>query len=71
MANNRSWTALLPLVTAVAYGASPIDLVPDLLLLVGWIDDGMMGLAMAAMSVWLLFRSRRRDRPVAPPLPTR
>jgi uncharacterized membrane protein YkvA (DUF1232 family) len=70
--NGRSWAPLVPLVTAVLYGASPIDLIPDILLLVGWIDDGMMAVVMAAMALWLFVRSRRTQRvdgPVPPYLP--
>lgn len=71
MANNRPWTALVPLFTAALYGASPIDLIPDILLLVGWVDDGMMAFVMAAMSVWMFVRNRSRNRIEAPPLPSR
>lgn len=70
--NGRSWAPLVPLVTAAIYGASPIDLIPDILLLVGWIDDGMMGVVMGLMSIWLFVRSRRAQRvdgPVPPYLP--
>jgi uncharacterized membrane protein YkvA (DUF1232 family) len=73
--NGRTWTAFVPLVTAVLYGASPVDLIPDLLLLVGWVDDGMMAVAMGMLSVWMFFRARRRvqraDGPVPPYLPVR
>lgn len=69
--NGRSWTALLPILTAVVYGASPVDVIPDILLLVGWIDDGMMGFVMAVMSLWLFVRNRRAQRVAGtvPPLP--
>ncbi|MEX2242561.1 MAG: DUF1232 domain-containing protein [Fimbriimonadaceae bacterium] len=73
--NGRTWTAFVPLVTAVLYGASPIDLIPDLLLLVGWVDDGLMAFAMGLMSLWMFVRARRRalyaDGPVPPYLPVR
>lgn len=71
--DRRTWKALVPLVFAVIYGASPIDLIPDILLLVGWIDDGLMGVVMGLMSVWMFIRSHRRqvrvDGPVPPRLP--
>jgi uncharacterized membrane protein YkvA (DUF1232 family) len=69
MPRNRPWTALVPLVTAAIYGASPVDLIPDILLLVGWLDDGTMALTMGALSLWLFVRSRRRPEP--PSLPVR
>lgn len=37
------------LVSAVVYGASPIDLIPDLLLVLGWVDDAF------AIPLFLLF----------------
>jgi uncharacterized membrane protein YkvA (DUF1232 family) len=73
MPRNRSWTALIPLLTAVLYGASPVDLIPDILLLVGWVDDGVMGTVMSLMSLWLFIRNRRGNRVAGrvPPLPSR
>jgi uncharacterized membrane protein YkvA (DUF1232 family) len=73
MPRNRSWTALIPLLTAVLYGASPVDLIPDILLLVGWVDDGVMGTVMSLMSLWLFIRNRRANRVAGPvpPLPSR
>lgn len=72
MPRNRSWTALIPLLTAVLYGASPVDLIPDILLLVGWVDDGVMGVFMSLMSLWLFVRNRRAGRVAGtvPPLPS-
>ena len=73
MPRNRSWTALIPLLTAVLYGASPVDLIPDILLLVGWVDDGVIGTVMSLMSLWLFIRNRRATRVAGPvpPLPSR
>jgi len=72
--NARSWAPLVPLVTAAIYGASPIDLIPDILLLVGWVDDALMGVVMAFMALWLFVRSRKRQNvagTVPPMLPIR
>jgi uncharacterized membrane protein YkvA (DUF1232 family) len=63
--------ALLPIFFAVLYGASPIDVIPDVLLLVGWLDDASMAGVMGMMSLWLFVRSMRRTKPEAPPLPIR
>ena len=72
MPRNRSWTALVPLVVAVLYGASPIDLIPDVLLLIGWVDDGFVGVVMGLMSIWLFVRNRRAQRAlVSPPIVSR
>jgi len=36
------WAAKLATVAAVLYVVSPIDLVPDWLVLLGWLDDGLI-----------------------------
>lgn len=53
------WAALVSLVMAILYGVSPIDLIPDILLLVGWVDDALVVpfLLLVAFSLW-----RRRKR---------
>lgn len=63
--------ALLPILFAVLYGASPIDVIPDVLLLVGWLDDASMAGVMGMMSLWLFVRTMRRPKLEAPPLPVR
>lgn len=63
--------ALLPIFFAALYGASPIDLIPDILLLVGWLDDATMAGVMGMMSLWLFVRSLKRPSVEAPPLPAR
>lgn len=56
----RSVLAVVPIIVAMVYGASPIDLIPDVLPLIGWVDDGVMGVLMSTISVWLWIRSRRQ-----------
>lgn len=59
-----SFTALWPLLVALLYGASPIDLIPDLIPLLGWSDD----VAVLLVAVLVVLRSvnalrhRRQDR---------
>lgn len=36
------WGAIASLLVALLYGASPIDLIPDVLPIVGWIDDAIL-----------------------------
>jgi uncharacterized membrane protein YkvA (DUF1232 family) len=36
------WGAILSLFAALLYGASPIDLIPDLIPLIGWVDDAVI-----------------------------
>jgi len=55
----RSVLAVVPIITAIVYGVSPIDLIPDILPLIGWVDDGVMGVLMGTISIWILVRNRR------------
>ena len=57
---NRSVQAIVPVIVAIVYGVSPVDLIPDILPLIGWVDDGVMGVLMGTISVWLWIRSRKR-----------
>lgn len=38
-APGRPWGTIVSLLTALIYGASPIDIIPDLIPLLGWTDD--------------------------------
>ncbi len=38
-APGRPWGTIVSLLTALIYGASPIDIIPDLIPLLGWSDD--------------------------------
>lgn len=40
--NKTPWGAIFSMVVALLYGASPIDLIPDFIPLVGWIDDAII-----------------------------
>ena len=57
---NRSVQAIVPVIVAIVYGVSPVDLIPDILPLIGWVDDGVMGVLMGTISVWLWARNRKR-----------
>jgi uncharacterized membrane protein YkvA (DUF1232 family) len=41
---------------ALAYGASPVDLIPDILPLIGILDDGIILALAALITGWRLFR---------------
>ena len=36
------WGAIFSLITALLYGASPIDLIPDVIPLLGWVVDAII-----------------------------
>ena len=56
----RSVLAVVPMIIAIVYGVSPVDLIPDILPLIGWVDDGVMGVLMGTISIWILVRNRRQ-----------
>lgn len=50
--------AVISLLVALIYGASPIDLLPDLIPLVGWADDALF-VPVFLLMAWNLWRRRR------------
>lgn len=46
------WIARLVVVVAVAYALSPIDLIPDFIPVLGWLDD----LVLLPLLIWLALR---------------
>ena len=63
------WGSIVSLIAALLYGVSPIDLIPDILPLIGWVDDVSIGgvLVLLALSLFLRHaRSKKRElKPVA------
>jgi uncharacterized membrane protein YkvA (DUF1232 family) len=55
--NRRTVAAILVGLGAIAYGISPIDIIPDVLLPFGLIDDGGV-LIGAAIAIWQLLKKR-------------
>jgi uncharacterized membrane protein YkvA (DUF1232 family) len=60
----RKLAAVLVAIGALIYGISPIDVIPDLLLPFGIIDDGAV-LLTAGIAVWRLLSGR--GKPGTPP----
>lgn len=63
------WASILPLLGAVFYGASPIDLIPDVLLILGWVDDALIIpiLLMWSFLAWNHHKKLNRVRPASQP----
>ncbi len=53
-----NWGAILSLLFALLYGASPIDLIPDIIPILGWTDDVVVVL-MAIGIAWKFVKARR------------
>ena len=63
MPTRQGW---LTLMVALAYGASPLDLIPDAVPMLGLLDDmGVMGLAVAVSLWW----ARRTPAELEGPVP--
>lgn len=56
------WATIGPLIFALLYDASPIDLIPDLVPLLGWLDDGIVTVLMLMFAVasWRKWTKSRR-----------
>ena len=66
-ASGTPWKALLSLIFALLYDASPIDLIPDLIPLLGWLDDVVVSavLALFALVTWVKWKKARSNKSVA------
>lgn len=63
------WLARICLGTAVAYFASPIDIIPDFIPLVGYLDDVLIVPTLIFVGLWLIPKEVVEDnrvRSVAP-----
>ncbi len=61
-----SRAGFIPLLIALLYGASPIDLIPDLIPLLGWSDDAVVILVCVSIALRIWLKSRQRRVPVRP-----
>jgi uncharacterized membrane protein YkvA (DUF1232 family) len=64
--SQQPWKAFFAALFALIYGASPIDLLPDILPLIGIVDDAIIIPLMLFWSVMLWRRHRRPLRTAAP-----
>ena len=64
MNRRAAWSPLLSIVAALLYGASPIDLIPDVIPLIGWLDDGLVIALLLGLAAIQFRRHRRAPRAI-------
>lgn len=62
--NSTPWGAVLSVFMALFYGASPIDLIPDLIPLLGFVDDAAVVPILLVFALFQYKRARAKQTPV-------
>ncbi len=56
------WGAVVSLLGSIAYGISPIDLIPDLIPLLGFVDDALAVPLLIIIAILGFVRHKKRSR---------
>lgn len=56
------WGAVVSLLGSIAYGISPLDLIPDLIPLVGFVDDAVAVPLMIIIAILGFMKHKKRSR---------
>ncbi len=59
--SRTTWGPIVSLLAALLYGASPIDLIPDIIPLIGWIDDAVI-VPLLLLLAFVQWRRVRKSR---------
>jgi uncharacterized membrane protein YkvA (DUF1232 family) len=59
--NVTPWNAVFSLFMALIYGASPIDLIPDVIPLLGWLDDAAIVPVLLILAFFQYKRAQKRN----------
>ncbi len=62
MKSTVPWAGLLNLLAAVIYGVSPLDLIPDVIPLLGWLDDAIAIPLFIVFGILAFLRHRKNWR---------
>lgn len=54
------WGAIFSLFLAMFYGASPIDLIPDIIPVLGWVDDAVIVPILLVLAFFQYRKAQRR-----------
>ncbi|MDI9636818.1 DUF1232 domain-containing protein [Kamptonema cortianum] len=53
------WKGIVQLLVGIAYGISPIDLIPDVIVMLGWVDDAIAVPLLIGLSIFSFIRHRK------------
>jgi len=58
------WKAVISILATLLYDVSPIDLVPDVIPILGWLDDGLVTIVMFgfAFASWRKWARAKKER---------
>ncbi len=70
MKNKTSWGTVAPLILAFLYGASPLDLIPDIIPIVGYLDDAFIVPILLLMAFLHYRRSKQSEALAKQPIYT-
>jgi uncharacterized membrane protein YkvA (DUF1232 family) len=56
------WQSVLAVAAALGYGVSPIDLIPDIIPVIGWFDDALIVPSLIALAVFQYYRAKQKAR---------
>jgi uncharacterized membrane protein YkvA (DUF1232 family) len=59
---SRPWGSFAAIFAALLYGASPLDVIPDLIPLLGWSDDAAFAATMGLLALRLYLGWRAKQR---------
>lgn len=58
----KPWLAVVSVLGALLYDVSPIDIIPDIIPILGWIDDAALTTILLLLAIFNFARVRKANR---------